>query len=602
MCRVYGHFHAAVPPGELARVGSLQQHGGPDRHSCDTAATWSMGSNRLAIMDPDGGDQPYRSADHGIRVVLNGEVYNHAELRDRLRPAGYRFTDNCDGSVLPGLYERYGDAFVDHIDGMYAIAVLDLRARPRLVIATDHVGMKPVFYHWDAATNALYFSSEIPSLLAFPAVSGATWTPGLDSYLATRTPLGEQTMFADIKVLPPAATAVCDHAGFRIARRPLRRADAAPLGAAEWRSMLQDEVDNLLVADAPVASITSGGLDSSLVTTLATRTAPGLHTFNIAYTGSWPDDERHFARLVSDHAGTSYHQVELDPAVFPELLPKVVWHLGQPNADPITLSTYALFDAVHQAGFKVALTGDGADEVFGGYDRMRVAVRAAAAGIDWYETYLDSLAAAPAAVRRKLYTADYIDALADEPALPAAATETLRSGSGSVLDRMIGFELGHRLPAYHLRRVDHLSMASAVEVRLPFCQHQIIRHALDLPDHGRVDEHGGKRALYGSARGVLPESVLNRPKQPFTLPIAAMLTPGWPLWTYARDLLAGDRLRATGELDPAAVGRLFTQQAGAPNSTSALALWALLIHQIWRDLFSVAPRVVQHPAGRATVS
>ncbi|MGW1173653.1 asparagine synthase (glutamine-hydrolyzing) [Kitasatospora sp. NPDC002543] len=589
MCRIYGHFNAVVPPDDLARVGELQRHGGPDQQGCSVGPTWSLGINRLAIMDPAGGRQPYRSASGAVHVVLNGEIYNHAALRERLGAFGHRFADHCDGSVLPALYEQYGDAFVDHLDGMYAVAVLDLRAEPRLVLATDHLGMKPLYYHWDERRGALYFSSEIPALLAFPDVSASVWTPGLDAYLATKTPFGEQTMFEDVAVLPPAVTAVLDRSGgLRVRHRAVPGA-APGAGPDGLRALLRREVDALLEADVPLASITSGGLDSSLVTTLATGRAPGLHTFNIAYTGTWPDDERHFARLVSDHAGTAYHQVELNPKELPDLLPRVVRHLGQPNADPITVSSYALFAAVREAGFTVALTGDGADEVFGGYGRMRAAARAAEAGRPWYRPYLDELGVLPAAARERLYTADYAAEVRSVPALPEAATEALRSGPGTVLDRITAFEIGHRLPAYHLRRVDHLSMASAVEVRLPFCQQSVVRHGVRLPDRDRIHDGAVKRALYDAARGLLPEAVLAREKQPFTLPVAAMLTPGWPLWDCARDLLAADRLRRTGQLDPGAVDRLFAEQAARPDNSTALALWALLVHEIWREQFAVAP-------------
>jgi asparagine synthase (glutamine-hydrolysing) len=604
MCRIYGHFNAAVPPGDLGRVGALQRHGGPDWQGCDVGPTWSMGSNRLAIMDPEGGRQPYRSASRSIRAVLNGEIYNHNELRDRLWDKGFSFTDTCDGSVLPGLYEVYGDSFTDHIDGMYAIAILDLRAEPRLLLATDHLGMKPVYYRWDAARGAICFASEIPALLAFPGVSNATWTPGLEAYLATKTPFGERTMFRDIGVLPPAATAVCDaRRGLTITRRPLDaiRGDRT-LGDEELQSLLRREVHDLLAADVPVSSITSGGLDSSLVTALATEKAPELHTFNIAYAGNWPSDERHYARQVAEHTGARYHQVELDPAEFPDLLPKVVWHLGQPNADPIALSSYALFGAVHEAGFRVTLTGDGADEAFGGYGRMRAAAAAVEAGKPWYATYLDELSVLPADRRRWLYTADYAEATAAEPAIPAEATDALRSGAGSVLDRITAFELEHRLPAYHLRRVDHLSMASAVEVRVPFCQRQLVRHALGLPDRSRI--HGGavKRALYGAARGLVPDSVLARDKQPFTLPIEAMLAPGWPLWDYAQDLLSGDRLRQAGQVEPRSVRELFVEQAVRPNGAAALAIWALMVYEIWREQFGIVQVSSASQVGRVVAT
>lgn len=585
MCRIFGHLNGTVTPYELQTVGALQRHGGPDGQGSAHGAEWSVGNNRLAIVDPDGGRQPYELLDGRIRVVFNGEIYNHDELRQRLRARGYTFTDRCDGSILPALYDVYGDSFPEHLDGMYAIAVLDLRAEPRLVLATDHVGMKPLYYRWDPASGALHFSSEIPALLAFDAVSNSLWAPGLDAYLATRTPFGEQTMFADIKVLPPAATLVCDRtSGMRVLRRNPPEPGLLPGGdtPGRLREMLRHEVSRLRVADVPLASITSGGLDSGLVTALAAQDGGDLHTFNLSYKGTWPGDERVYARQIAERTGAVYHQVEIDQATFPDLMADVVWHLGQPNADPITLSTYALFRAVRDAGFKAALTGDGADEVFGGYDRMREAARTPGA---WSAAYRDALAVVPARRRNRLYTKDYAAEVDRTTPLPERAGRLLREDGDSPLGRITAFEMEYRLPAYHLRRVDHLSMAHSVEVRLPFCQRDIVAFGRALPDSQRISGGQVKRALYGAASGLLPQDVLSRPKQPFTLPITAMLAPGRPLWNYARDMLAVSRLRSAGQIDPTAVQNLFTAQADRPDATAALTIWALLVHEIWQDLF-----------------
>jgi asparagine synthase (glutamine-hydrolysing) len=600
MCRIHGFFNSTGSSGEMDAVAALQQHGGPDSRGLAAAAGWSLGSNRLAIVDVDGGGQPYRLGKH-ITVVFNGEIYNHNELRDSLRRRGYDFTDRCDGNVLPALYDAYGEAFVDHLDGMYALAILDLRGdRPALLLATDDSGMKPLYYRWDPVHRSLHFASEIPALLGFAAVGRDRWAPGLESYLAGKTPYGEQTMFADIQVMPPAALIRCVAGEVPVfhQREPAPESPAPEsldAVAKQVRRSLRTEVRRLLLADVPVSVITSGGLDSGLVTVLAAEHRP-IHSFTVAYRGAWPFDERAYAKQVADRAGTVHHVVEVDPADLPALATKVVRHLGQPNADPITLSSYALFAAVRDAGFKVALTGDAADEMFGGYARMQVAAATAAAGGDWLTGYLDSLAVLPAAGRHALYTADYRHSLGDSPALPYAATDLLRRGGGSVLSRISEFERRYRLPAYHLRRVDHLSMANSVEARLPFCQPSIVSTARRLPDDLRIRGDQVKRVLYRAAGELVPQSVLNRPKQPFTLPLTAMLRPGSPLWELARDMLTPSRLRDAGELEPAAVEALFARQATAPQDEASLTLWALVIYAMWLDN-PVAP----HRVGAQTV-
>ncbi|MFB7453810.1 asparagine synthase (glutamine-hydrolyzing) [Streptomyces sp. NPDC056194] len=589
MCRIFGYFNTVATPHEMRTVAALQRHGGPDATGMAQTPDWGLGNNRLAVVDLDGGEQPYGRGGP-VQVVFNGEIYNHEELRRRLEARGHSLPDRCDGSVLPALYLEYGEEFTEHLDGMYALALLDSRGEvPRLLLATDHIGMKPLYYRWDAADRSLRFSSELPALLGFGGIGGRVRESALDAYLSTRTPFGTRTMYEDVEVLEPGTTWVCELGGTPRLRRRAADLPGAPAGdgfsaARRVRNTLRSEVGRLLVADVPVALITSGGLDSSLVTALAAERGP-VHTFNIAYRGAWPFDERHFAREVAERAGATHHQVEIDPAGFPELLEDTVWHLGQPNADPIALSTFALFRAVRDAGFTVALTGDAADEVFGGYERMRVAAERAAAGADWSQGYLDALSAAPAALRNGLYTEAYRAHVATDPALPAAARDDLLHGPGTVLDRITRFELDYRLPAYHLRRVDHLSMASSVEARVPFCQRSVVALGRGLADHQRIQGGQVKRTLYAAAAGLLPDRVLSRPKQPFTLPVTAMLRPGTSLWEYARDLLAPGRVSAAGRLDGRAVDALFAAQADRPDDTASLALWALLVHEVWEEQF-----------------
>jgi asparagine synthase (glutamine-hydrolysing) len=364
--------------------------------------------------------------------------------------------------------------------------------------------------------------------------------------------------------------------------------EADPLGSDELPGAVHREVaravDALTHADVGVCAITSGGLDSSFVTALAKRSVPDLHTFNIAYKGVWPGEERHFAQEVADAVRTRHHQVEIDPVTFPDMIPDVVWHLGQPNADPISLSTYALFRAVRDAGFKVALTGDASDEMFGGYDRLRAAVLATG---EWRRPYLEALAAVKSRSRFALYSADYRMYISSLRSTRDDLRELLQDGRPR-LDALSDVEIRHRLPAYHLRRVDHLSMAHGVEARLPFCQRGVVDLAASIPQAEKIDRDGVKKVLYRAAQGHVPTSVLTRPKQPFTLPINAMLHRGSPLMAYAEDMLHPARINRRGLLDGRAVRRLLATQLERPSDAVAMAIWSLLIFETWADQFCVS--------------
>ncbi|MEW1694329.1 asparagine synthase (glutamine-hydrolyzing) [Streptomyces sp. NPDC093249] len=590
MCRVLGSFAAGADrpePAQLAAVSARQRHGGPDEHQVLSGPGWSLGCDRLAVTDPCGGQQPYRLPHlPGILAVLNGEIYNHVELRRTLAARGHRFPDRCDGTVLPALYAEYGPAFAEHIDGMFAVAVLDLRpGSTQLVLAVDDMGMKPLHLHHDPYDGSTRFASEIPALLAFEGVRIAPREDSLDTVLATRTSFSAHTALDGVSVLPPGATALVRPGTAPVVRRRGPHRAAAPVG--DTQDVLRHEVRRLAQAEVPVCAITSGGLDSGLVTALAAEQAreadaPPLHTFHLTYRGRWPDSEAAYARSVARRTRTVHHEVVVDPDELGSLLTRTVRHLGQPNADPITLSTYALFRAVRQSGFTVALTGDGADELFGGYDRMREAL-AAPAGSDWAALYTDALSAAPRLLREHLYTANYRAHIADQGSAADRIEQELRSAEAVGEDRltaMTAFETRWRLPAYHLRRVDHLSMAWAVEARLPFCQPSVVAHARGLPAEART----GKRALYEAGAELLPATVLRRPKQPFTLPVAAMLTPGSPLLETVRELLSPARLVLGGKVRADRVQKLLARQLERPSRHDAQALWALAVHELWTEV------------------
>jgi asparagine synthase (glutamine-hydrolysing) len=349
--------------------------------------------------------------------------------------------------------------------------------------------------------------------------------------------------------------------------------------AALLRELLVQEVRSLLVADVDVATMNSGGLDSSIVTAIAARYHPGIHSFHIRYRGDWPADESVYARQLAMAAKTRHHEVVADPADFPDLVGDVAWSVGA-NADPIALSSKVLFRAVRRAGFKAILTGDGSDELFGGYSRLADALGDHSEA--WAAHYVEALAAVPRVLRERLYTDEFRDHLSGTGGLACDQLEQrvrglVRRHDGDRLAGLLAFEQADRLPAYHLARVDTTSMAHGVEARVPFLQGRVVRFARRLGSWQKINGEGVKRVLYRAAAGLVPASILGRPKQPFTLPVAAMLRRGQPLYDFAREVLDPVVVRRRGFFKPQVVEGLLRRHGNQPENATGLAVWSLLM-------------------------
>ncbi|MCQ0025560.1 asparagine synthase (glutamine-hydrolyzing) [Streptomyces somaliensis DSM 40738] len=591
MCRVYGSFGGETPRRDvLDRVAGAMRSGGPDEQTVRLGDGWALGNNRLAIQGVAHGHQPF--ARDGLCCVFNGEIYNHRQLRAELAAEGYSFEGDCDGDVLLPLYELYGDAFVSRLEGMYAVAIVDRREEPCLKLFTDHAGMKSLYYYRSADGRRLCFSSELQALSRFPDFPDELDPLAVDRYLGGRAVWGPGTVYTRVHALEPGSVLRFADGRLSVRRTSLEPADpdwpgGTPTVAAAAEMLdgvLRDEMARMLDADVPVCVITSGGLDSSYTTALAAQQVSGVASFNIAYEGDWPADERHFAAEAARHCGTRHHQVLLDPAGFPALVERFVRHLDQPNNAPHSLSTFALFEAVHEAGFKVALTGDGADELFAGYARFVKADQDGSA--TWYRVYQETMAAVGTTSLQRLYTPDHL-------ALVTAAGGFFGDRSGDELDRrvragrhgkletLLRYDQFERFPYYILRRVDHLSMAHSVEARIPFLQPAVVRLAHALPAAVKVAGDTVKAPVAEAARRWVPESIVNRPKQPFTLPITAMIRPGEALYDMVGDVLLGSGARCRDYVRKDAVHDLFRLQTESPGAHAAEALWSLLVLETW---------------------
>lgn len=584
MCRILGYFGGQeVPLTVIKNAAQKQFNGGPDGQYFKVGNGWAINNNRLAIQGLDGGIQPFSL--NGKYAVYNGEIYNHEILKETLKKKGYVFNDHCDGAVILPLYELYGDDFVRHLDGMFAIAIMDEK-EDKILLATDPSAIKSLYYYHDNSSSTLFFASELNSLFELP-VPQKIRTEAVHEYLIGRSIWHNQTFFENINTLGPANLLIKNR------NKPAKILQYQSLVAekydseasfedatAQFSSIFDYEIENMLQADVPVCLVTSGGLDSSYVSALAAKYVKNLECFNVAYEGEWPFDERHFAKEVADFCGMKYNQVLIREQEFPEMLEKTIHHLGQPNSAPHSLSTYALFKAINQSGFKVALTGEGADEFFGGYERFKKATFDS--NPQWASKYFDVMCATTCEARDFVYSNDYKGLISNQ--VLSVATEKIKGREkilGSRLKALLEFDQQERFPSYILRRVDHLSMANAVEVRVPFCQPKVKAFANALPDKHLLDLNSVKKIVYAVAKSKLPHSILHRPKQPFTLPIAAMLKKGHILFEILNDTLHSDSFKSRGLFNQNKIDKLIDRQVKNSHSNAADLLWSVMVLELW---------------------
>jgi asparagine synthase (glutamine-hydrolysing) len=618
MCGIAGWVGARGGDREvLDSMLRALEHRGPDDTGRYLDGEAALGMTRLSIIDLVTGRQPMTSEDGTATLVFNGEIYNFRGLREELVRSGHRFATHSDTEVLLRAWEAWGEACVERLRGMFAFALWDGQRR-RLLLARDRIGKKPLYYwHRD---GVLVFASEPKALLRHPAVGRALDLVALEHYAAFGYTPAARSIFDGIAKLPPAHVATL--AGGALA---LRRYWALPIGAAppvsshdalraRVRAAVRDAVRVRLEADVPLGVFLSGGVDSSVIVACMRELNVGrLATFSVGFGADRSHDELPYARAVARHFATEHHEEVLEPKIT-DLAAAVVRACDEPFADSSAIATLVVAEATART-LKVALSGIGGDETFGGYPRyLGVRIAEAWARVPrWLRATPEALARRlpDAAGSRNLgdWARRFADGTArqmperyigwtrffDAPSLAALATPALARAfggdvaaaqraawatraDGDAVDGAWRIDLATYVPDDLLMMADRMSMARSLEVRAPFCDHQLIELALSIPSATKLAGFRLKALLKAAFADVLPAPVLRRRKQGFMIPLNRWLRTD--LRALVEDALAPDRVRARGLWRPEVVCRLVREQLDGAR-THGDRVWTLVMLELW---------------------
>jgi asparagine synthase (glutamine-hydrolysing) len=608
----------APDPAALAAMNESLVHRGPDSDGSLIDGPCGLAMRRLSIIDLAGGDQPIGNEDGRIQVIQNGEIYNYGELMEELRGRGHTFSTHSDTEVLVHLYEERGPAFVEALRGMFAIAIWDAR-HGRLVLARDRFGIKPLYYR--VAGGWLSFASELKALLRQPGFSRDIDPAALEAFLAFNSIPAPLTIFTEARKLPAGHTLVADRGKVDIHRyaRPAPvpadqvRGEGDEALAEELRGRLRDSVRAHLVSDVPVGVLLSGGIDSATLTALAAaESGYRVSTFSIGFEEQ-SFDELEMARLVAKRYGTDHHELVLRPDAV-DLLPRLVDAFDEPFGDSSALPTY-LVSQLASDTVKVVLSGEGGDELFGGYytyvaDRLAPRIGRAApllrplvdrlpsssrrVSFDYKAKRFVRGAHLPPVERhhawKEIFSADVQQELLSAPRT-SDPLDVYRERYGETegseeLARLQDLDLGIYLVDDLLVKTDRASMAHSLEARVPFLDPVVAELALALQTRQKVRGFSKKRLLRRAAAPLVPREIIRGRKRGFSIPVASWLR--GDLAGFARDVLSPETIQRQGYLDAGAVTRVLDEHISGREDLSR-QIWGLLNFTLWFDRYAREP-------------
>jgi asparagine synthase (glutamine-hydrolysing) len=569
-------------------MADTMQRRGPDGSGVWQQGRVALAHRRLAIIDlSDAAAQPMVEPHLGLAIVFNGCIYNHHQLRAELAALGHRFfTPGSDTEVLLHAYAEWGDAFVERLHGMFAFAIAE-RDTGRLLLGRDRLGIKPLYLA--EVAGSLRFASTLPGLLAGGGVDTSVDVEALHHYLTFHSVVpAPRTILAGVSKLPPATTLAVEPDGTRRERcywAPSyeRHPDRADWSERDWEdavlASLRTAVERRLVADVPVGCLLSGGLDSSLIVGLLAEAGQhGLATFSIGFesVGGHEGDEFRYSDLVAERFGTDHHRIRVGADRLVPALPEAVAAMSEPMVSHDCVAFYLLSQEVAQH-VKVVQSGQGADEVFGGYH--------------WYPPQLDvapgDVEGSIAAYRRAFFDHSHAELAAlVEPDLLAAsdvsgawlAERFGAAGAATGVDRALRVDTGTMLVDDPVKRVDNMTMAASLEARVPFLDHELVELAATCPPELKLAQ-GGKGVLKEAARRVVPAEVIDRPKGYFPVPAITHLE--GPVLGLVRDALRSPAAKERGLFRPEAVEALLAEPNGGLTPLRGNRLWQLGLLELW---------------------
>ena len=613
-----GHGDKGAAREVIDRMCRVIAHRGPDDQGMFVEGEVALGMRRLSIIDVASGHQPMSGCDGAVTIVFNGEIYNHRDLQRELKSRGHHFRTHSDTETIIHAYEAFGARCVDSLRGMFALAIWDARKR-ELFVARDRVGKKPLYYSL-TQDGTFIFGSELKSLREHPDFRGEINVEALDAYLSFGYVPDPLTIFHDVHKLPPGHYLKFKDGRIRVERywdfsyehSQSARARGEDELIAELRALLDEAVRVRLESEVPLGAFLSGGVDSSVVVGLMSRHASQpVKTFSIGFHED-SYDELKYARVAADHFQTDHHEFIVTPDVC-AIVDELVWHFDEPFADSSAIPTYYVSRLAREF-VTVALSGDGGDELFAGYNRysqamsrgplaqlpraIRKSLQPMAhwlphgawgrnhlhwSGFDFLDAYIELVSQFTRLSKLSLYSESFRAQLLQLDG-PAAMFREIgkRVNASDDLESLLYLDAKTYLPGDILTKVDRMSMAVSLEARAPLLDHKLIEFVTRIPSSLKLRGNETKYILKRAVQGLVPDEILNRPKMGFGLPVQEWIN--HELRTRIRETLTSQRASQRGYFDQRYIGVLLDEHEHARRDHSA-RLWTLFMLELWHERY-----------------